>query len=238
MVHRHIDGPERQETIYNEALGLYTEMDDQAGIAKILGALGGVALYRGDQKRASKLLEDALALARAHGDRSRIFWILKDLAMVAIGQNKYEQALVLLKKGLAAAREMEHVLMITWLLSLMGPTVVMLGDEGKGRELLEEGLALSRDMMAPWLSVRCLEGLAFAAGVGGSAEKASRLYGTVEVLRETVDYYAITWFPTQFDKGIGAVRAELGQAAFAAALAEGRSMTLDQAIDYALSDTE
>ncbi len=70
----------------------------------------------------------------------------------------------------------------------------------------------------------------------GQPERAARLFGA-----------AAAWLPghvedcypvhkvTNFAHAIAAVRAHLGEGAFAAAWAEGQVMTFDQAIAYALS---
>jgi hypothetical protein len=45
-------------------------------------------------------------------------------------------------------------------------------------------------------------------------------------------------YQTDYERLVGAVRARLKTAAFDAAWAEGRAMSLDQAIDFALASLE
>ena len=44
------------------------------------------------------------------------------------------------------------------------------------------------------------------------------------------------WIYHEFDSNVAAVRAELGEAAFAAAWGEGQTMTFEQAVAYALAE--
>ena len=75
--------------------------------------------------------------------------------------------------------------------------------------------------------------MAGLAGRSGQPERAARLFGAAELLYEA----SVTRleYPDQveYDRNVAAVRAQLDEATFAAAWAEGRAMTLEQAIDYA-----
>jgi len=66
------------------------------------------------------------------------------------------------------------------------------------------------------------------------AHRAARLFGAAEALREALGA-PVLWFQRQsYAQGVAALRAWLDDAACAAAWAEGRGMTLEQAIAYAL----
>jgi hypothetical protein len=88
----------------------------------------------------------------------------------------------------------------------------------------------------------CLEGLARVAAAREQKERAARLFGAAEALREA----AGAPFPSGARAGtqpaeraaveqhVATVRTALGSEAFAAAWAAGRAMTLDEAVAYAL----
>jgi hypothetical protein len=84
----------------------------------------------------------------------------------------------------------------------------------------------------------CLAGLARAAAAQGQPERAARLFAAVPVpyrargpvLVEAADR-------AEFDREVASVRAQLGEAAFAAAWAAGQAMTTEQAVAYALDQT-
>ena len=78
-------------------------------------------------------------------------------------------------------------------------------------------------------------GLAGAARLRADYGKAARLFGAVEALRETHGTREHERWRAVFDAEANEVHAVLGDTAFETAWAEGRAMTLDQAVAYALS---
>jgi hypothetical protein len=69
-------------------------------------------------------------------------------------------------------------------------------------------------------------------------ERAARLLGAADALREAIRLPALSSFEHRhIDREIAAVLAVLDEGAFAAVWAEGRAMTIEQAIQYALEET-
>jgi hypothetical protein len=65
-------------------------------------------------------------------------------------------------------------------------------------------------------------------------QRAARLFGAAAALREAIGAPLPPVEHAAYDRSVAALRAALPEAAFAAAWAEGRRMTVDQAIDTAL----
>ena len=65
-------------------------------------------------------------------------------------------------------------------------------------------------------------------------EQAVRLWGAAEALREAMGASLRPTDHAEHERSIAAIRAALGEEAFAAASAEGRALTLEDAIRYAL----
>ena len=73
----------------------------------------------------------------------------------------------------------------------------------------------------------------------GQADRGARLLGVRETLRASV--YVEDFYPfmvRERERHIAAARAQLGEEAFNKAWSEGAAMTLDQAIEYALKESE
>ncbi len=88
-----------------------------------------------------------------------------------------------------------------------------------------------------WALVYGLVGLAGVAARRGDIERVARLFGAAEALGEAAS--ATPSFPPAralYEQDLASVRQELDTKRFAAAWAEGRAMTLEQAIAYALED--
>jgi non-specific serine/threonine protein kinase len=84
----------------------------------------------------------------------------------------------------------------------------------------------------------CLEGLAVVAGAEGRVVRAARLWGAAEALLEAIEVTAYIYASDRslYQSQVIAARARLTEEAFAAAWTEGREMTAEQAIKYALSE--
>ncbi len=85
----------------------------------------------------------------------------------------------------------------------------------------------------------CLAGLAGAAAAGTPAEakQAAQLLGAAEALLETTGVRLNSVDQDAYDYYAAAARARLDDATFAALLEQGRAMTLEQAVAYALADS-
>jgi hypothetical protein len=101
---------------------------------------------------------------------------------------------------------------------------------------LQESLQLKREIGDKQGIAFSLEGLATIARLESRGDLAARLLGSAAALREAIGAPLPSAERTDYDRDVAAVRAQLGEAAFAKAWAEGRAMTLEPAIDYALKE--
>ena len=76
--------------------------------------------------------------------------------------------------------------------------------------------------------------LGLAAVDGG--ERGTRLYGAIEAAFEVSRILMPPIIKESYDHTVESLRASLGESAFAEAWKQGRAMTLDEAVDYALLD--
>jgi len=73
-------------------------------------------------------------------------------------------------------------------------------------------------------------------GTRGQGERAARLFGAAQALREAMGASLSPSEHTDDERHTAATRAALGEEAFAAAWNEGRSLSLEQAIALALQE--
>ena len=83
----------------------------------------------------------------------------------------------------------------------------------------------------------CLAGLAGVLGMTGKPQQAARLFGAAELFIESVGSMEPA-DQKDFDHYLAIVREQLDEALFEKLWAEGRSMTMEQAIEFALEDNE
>jgi hypothetical protein len=84
----------------------------------------------------------------------------------------------------------------------------------------------------------CLEGLAAVAAGQARAEEAARWWGAAQALREAADALVSSADADDYERTVAASCASLGETAFDAAWAEGRAMSLEDAVQYALAERE
>jgi hypothetical protein len=98
----------------------------------------------------------------------------------------------------------------------------------------EESLLLRRER-GDLLTIACsLEDFAGLAGRQGQFERAVRLLGAAEAVAATLRRTLPVAVAAEYARTAAAARAALSEEAFAAAWAEGRVMTLEEAVAYAL----
>jgi non-specific serine/threonine protein kinase len=116
----------------------------------------------------------------------------------------------------------------------LGQLASIQGDHQRARALLGESLERFVELKDKRCTARCLEALGCVANGLGQAERAARLFGAAEALREAIGLEELPAVQADDERAVAA-RTVLGETTFAARWAEGRSMTLAEAAEYALS---
>ena len=215
-----------------EALQLSLETDDNEGVLWALFNLGRAARSRGDDETAREILEEGLALARKGENHSDTRNFLSALGIIMRNQGDYARAIVYHDEAVKLAKAIENKADIHIVLWETGTSWLFCGDCEQAQQLYMESLTMSKEAVH---CAYCLEGFSGIASAKKQPERAARLLGAAGALRDTAhrpridseDYYRHI---------LNMTRAQLDEPAFNAAWAEGRAMTLEQALAYALSD--
>jgi DNA-binding CsgD family transcriptional regulator len=104
------------------------------------------------------------------------------------------------------------------------------GDFDRAIQACQEALAMSQALGQKNGLAFSLEEMAGIAGVQGQAQRATKLFGAAEALREAIGAPLPPGFRALYERVMVTARAHLGEAAFAETWAQGRAMTLEQAI--------
>ncbi len=235
-------------SVLGESLTVFQELGSKSGIAMSLSELGWLALSQGDYLAARSRLEESLTLRREMGYRVGMAIALNLLGDVALHQGNYQQAKAFIDKSLTLRKEVGSKSGIAWSLQNLGHLAQHQGEYRQAAALFEESLTLFLELGNKIGVAECLEGLASVAAAerqpgggrhaakGGRAERAAQLFGAAEALREVASTPLPPYQRADYNRNIAAVRAQLDEAAFAAAWAEGRAMTMEQVVVYALEE--
>jgi predicted ATPase/DNA-binding SARP family transcriptional activator/DNA-binding CsgD family transcriptional regulator len=233
-------GDYRQATVlHGEALTLYKELGDERGVAFALMCLGVQALEQGDYERAKPLFEEALASSQQLGDERTSAYTLHNLGEVARFRGEYGQAKTRGMEALAMFREMDDKWCVARTLSWLGMVTVYKSDDREAAAgFLREGLALNREIGGwEWVAYS-LEGFASLVGAKAEGERAAMLWGAAEALREEIGSPIQPTDRADYDRSVAAARTHLEGAAWEAAWKQGKEMSLEEAIEYALLGEE
>ena len=220
-----------------ESLALSRELEDEAGTVAALSNLGWAALLGNDLGLATALSEEAATLARALGDEGGVARALLILGLAAVAQGDHDRATSLHEESLELAREAQDGLAIALSLGMGAFASLGLGDLQRARELCEEGLGLSLQPRVMNVTAFQLHASAALASSQGRVVRSARLWGAAESVRETI---GATLSPVElrvYGSYIDAASTKLEGAAWEEAWAEGRALRVEEAVEYALAES-
>lgn len=225
---------EQAITFHAEALALYRELGDEHGVAFALMCLGTQEFEKGDLDRAAPLYEEALSLSRIIGDKRTSAMILGNLGQVEWHRGNHGRAIALNVEALSLLKDLEDTSMVTEVLSVSGRDTAYHGAYETAARFIEEGLLLARDLRNGYCVAHCLEGLAALATAKANGVRAARLWGAADALREAVGAPLAPVDLQVHERNVAGARAQIDEASWEAAWAEGKAMTLEVATEYAL----
>jgi tetratricopeptide (TPR) repeat protein len=229
---------QRARAYLDEALTICREIEYLVGIGLSLSDLGHLALRQGDYQAARLWLEETLAKHQQLGKGGSIVFSLIHLGELAARQGNYAQAHDYFEKSLLLANQTKvDVAAADWVIVKLGYTSLWEGDTARARGLFEESQLRFTETANTIGLVYTLEGFASLAAREGRPAQSARLYAWADAARETVDSQRPPIEQADVDRDLATIRTQLDEAAFAAAQAAGRAMSIDQAIAYALEST-
>ena len=215
---------------FQESLALHQALGNPAGTARVLADLGNVAFAQGDCERARQMYEESLALDQGLANTTGVATALINLGLVALQQRDYERATTLLEEALALERGLKNKRSIALTLINLGDVARYQADYSRARASFVESLQLLRELGDREGMAAALEGLAGVAVAQGQSDRAARLCGAAEALREALHAPLSPAYRTHYDATLAGARAQLGDEQFMAAQAEGRSKPYEEVV--------
>ena len=227
---------ERAAKLYEEALSYGREMGDQNTIAGRRYDLAKVAWSTGDYDQAAKMYEETLRIVRSLDNKGAMAGALYDLGSVAWAQGKLDLAVKRFEESLAIGRASEGHYTIAYALAGLGKVAYSRGQLDNARTLYKEALTLFREESNQWNIAYFLEASAELAVAEGAMEQAAGLFGATDRIYAQLRFLLSPLERQHHDQHLAAARAALGEEVFATLWEEGRAMTMEQAIAFALRE--
>jgi len=224
---------------HEEGLAIWRQLGDRRGIGLSLNNLGMLARIQGDYAAARALYEECQVIYRELGDRWGMGSSLMNLGNVFAEQGDYGGSRMQLEGSLAIFRELGDRVSIATALENLGNVAYEQGELASARALHVESLTMRSELGDKLGIVISLERLAAVVASLGDAVPAARIWGVAERLRVEIGSGLEPKERSEHDRHVATVRAALSDdAAFDRAWQEGRSMSLEQATEYALEQGE
>ncbi len=224
-------------SVLDESVALWQDLGDQWGLGLATDRLGMVAQRQGDYEVARRHYVDCLAIARRQGDANGVALAFLDLGIATLNLGDRVQAKAYFEECFTWFRESGNKSDLAICFYDFGYLALFEGNNQQAQSFFEQELALARTIGPLWLGSQALFGLAGVAAASGQAGRAARLLGAAEARLEAGASYIDAADRLFNGRTITSAVAQLGESAFAAARAEGRAMTFEQAADYALEES-
>jgi len=225
---------------FEQSLAIHRDTGRTAGVARALHGIGRVAWRKGDYERAAARYEEALALRGQLGVSVIIGQVLNSLITLAMARGEHQKAAALLHESLVVNRELGNKRAVVVATGNLGILALRLGNYADAAPLIRETLALRRELGDRRGVVSELVALGLLRAAERDAAQAARLLGAAEAIGESIGapLSSSERAVADYDRYVAIARVDLGEEALAREWAVGRTMTLEQALTYALTETE
>ena len=230
-------GDLRQSIAYFErSLVLCRETGAEAMGASSMAELAVVNLQSGDLDRAQDLLDESLAIFKSIGDDFGIANVLIFMADIQHYRGDDTRAIELLEEAIALFESFDKGLSFKGHNIRAGRLALELKQNGRAKSISSEYLIIARRAGRKNDIVRCMNVLARVAVSEGQDTRAARLIGKEKALRDALSLALPLEERKSENVAIAALRDRMSDESFARHIEEGREMTTEDAIAYALEE--
>ena len=244
----HLGEHERAVQLCEESVALGRRVGDRGVLAIALNTSGIVWYMVGRYEQSVAASEEAIGLLRELGNATVIAYALRSQACAIAENGDPARAIRLGEEGLRISRDVGDKRGIGASYKDLARFALLAGDVGRAAELVRMSITICEELGDRWFISNCLYVLAGVKRAQGASppagapsqrddlEAAARLFGAAAALREQS---GVAVFPEirRFDHDLELLRAALGETAFAQATREGRAMSIERAVDFALETT-
>jgi predicted ATPase len=226
---------------YEECLEIRRGLGDRPGIAEAtynLSFAHGIAPPpQQDIATATRLLEEARDMFQELGDRGGVAKALWGLATAAYQIESWERAAELAAETVGLFRELDDRFGLAWALHLQGLGLAILHRSEEARPVLREALGMFLDVGDRSALGLLIGDLAIVAGSEGDRERAIRLAGAAVAVEDEVGT-GLLFSSAGIAERVRELEGLLPKQQAERIYAEGKAMSVDQAVAYAREGVE
>jgi hypothetical protein len=218
-----------------EGYRIFSQLDDNWGKAMAIMNMARVAAARGRSDESQmyfsvfkEFTKDAPLSFQAGMFCLSMGYLERFGGNPEIAKGYFEQGLIIFK-------QLRHVGFETVMLSELGHIARVTGDLTQAKQIYTQTLPRFQDMGNRGAIAHQLECFAFIATREGEIQRAAKLLGAAEAIRETGNSQMNGREQVEYDQEIARLRSLLTEVDLNTLWAEGRSMTIESANEFALN---
>jgi predicted ATPase/DNA-binding CsgD family transcriptional regulator len=221
--------------LLGESIRLSRELSYRRGAAMALVYLGRSLVACERPAEARPHVDRALSLLDERDDPAALAIALLYAGLAAHFTGQLEEACARYRRSVEASRAAGFRSVGARALQMLGHARLDLGDIRGARGAFEEALPMCLELGDRWVVPLVMAGFAGVAVCTGRPKRALRLAGVARGLCEAGQFSMPAVRETRLERWLAPARKQLGAAA-AQVMAEGRRMSLADAVSYALAD--
>jgi tetratricopeptide (TPR) repeat protein len=194
---------------------------------------GNLATRANDFGAARSWYEQGLKIARESDNQRLLALIFNNIGEITQAEGDYARAGEFYEKAVEEFKrgnQMGLSIALSVALSNLGAIAHQQSDYIKARACYSEALANAREFGSQKAMIYCLDGFAALAISEGRPKVSAQLCGAADALRESIGIQPEPPERKRRDQCIARIEASLSKSAFLEAMAEGRTMSLNEAL--------
>jgi predicted ATPase/DNA-binding CsgD family transcriptional regulator len=252
----HLGDYERAPRLCEESVAIARRLGDPLALATALHSSAMVVFLLCQFQQSVAFSQEAGDLCREIGYIFGIAFTLRHQGRCAAELGDLTRAAQLAQESMEVSRSLGAKRDIAESYKDLGHAALLAGDARQAIEMLHAAISMLRELRDGWLIALCLHDLAAVKTLEGTRVadphatrhrrpdqaahrflEAARLFAAAGTLREMAGIVFPLPYRAASERDLAILREQLGEARFEQAWADGRAMSLEQAVEYAMAIT-
>jgi len=230
-----IDLPQAEEAA-QEALKIFTEeVNDKFGLGMAYLNMARLSARSGDEREKERFIGKLRELVSEMPNSFQVSMFLLGLGMDERIRGNYDSAREIFEQGREAFQHIHSKYFVVVMRSELGHIERQRGNLAQAKLVYQETIKSWQDLGNRAAVAHELECFGFIAIQEEEPQRAIKFFGAAEALRERIQAPMTDYERVEYDQAVAQVRSMLTKTEFNDLWAEGRSLTMEQAIELAVA---
>jgi tetratricopeptide (TPR) repeat protein len=224
--------------LFESGLAAYREMGDKRGTTIAINNLANIFYMEADYQTARTHYMESLRLAHEAGDRYALSLALSSLGITAFQQGNFTEADGYYQESMLIINQLNDKVGLSLLYCYLGLLALAQGQAGAARKSFEEGVSIAWQSDIKLYLGYNLIGIACVLLSEDCPAGTAKLLGAVTAYTQKIGFKLETELQQPYDQALAATKERLDEASFQATWGEGQTMSVEQAVQFALDSKD